>query len=146
MTMTKEKYTVKTMGNIKVTIPQLSVTDYVRTVSRGKIEGVDLVNKADVTIMGISVRIKYAIHDPAYVEWKLEEANQESAVEGWPDDEMELLNVLLRVHYSDFIEAACREQAYYDSYAASAAADDWADSLSYAKGIQGLFKDEDIPF
>lgn len=96
-------------------------------------------NKTSVTIMGISIQIRYHIHDPAYVEWTLQRADKD-------DDEMELLNVLLRVHYSDFIEAACREQAYYDSYAAAAAADDWADSLSYAKGIQNIFKDEDIPF
>jgi hypothetical protein len=96
-------------------------------------------NKASVTIMGISIGIHYAIHDPAYVEWKLENSDSD-------DDALELLTVLLRTHYSGFIEAACREQAYYDNYAACAVSDDWADSLSYTKGIQNVFKDEDIPF
>lgn len=102
-------------------------------------------NKTTVVIMGKAITIQYAVHEPAYVEWQMN-----APVEGL-EDEMELLNVLLRTHYSDFIESACREASFYNAYAATAAADDWMDSLRYTQGIRrGLFnpgdEEEDIPF
>lgn len=99
-----------------------------------------------VVIMGLPVAIKYAIHDPAYVEWTLEGVMVD-CLEDYPNDEMKLLEVLLRTHYSEFIESCCREACYYDNYASQAAvADDWADSLRYVSAAKNLFKDEDVPF
>ena len=103
--------------------------------------------RAVVTIMGVAIEIKFAIHDPAYVEWRIAAVGVDPTVDDWPADEMELLDVLLRTHYSPYIEAACRETCYYNNYAsAAAAADDWADALQYVKAAKNLFKDEDIPF
>jgi hypothetical protein len=67
----------------------------------------------DVLIMGYPINICYRIHDPSYVEWSL--VNKIGAAE-----EIELLNILLRVHYGEFIEAAIREHHFYESYAKSA--------------------------
>jgi len=108
-------------------------------------QGIQMMHKTQVTIMGISIVIHYEIHDPAYVEWRIQETSEDLK------NEMELLNILLRTHYTGFIESACREACFYDSYATNAATDDWTDSLRYTQGIRsGLFNpqddDDDIPF
>ena len=102
--------------------------------------------KTAVIIMGIPLNIRYNIHEPSYVEWNLDLLEKSANP---PDnyDEMELLNILLRTHYCNFIESACRENAFYENYAATQAADDWADSLRYVKTATCLFEDnEDISF
>ena len=110
----------------------------------------NMMSKTSVVIMGISIPVRYTIHDPAYVEWTIDawELHQ-NPDSNYPHHEMNLLQILLRVHYSDLIESVCRETTYYNNYAAAASvADDWADSLRYTKqGLKGLFnEEEDIPF
>ena len=63
-----------------------------------------------VYIMGYPIEIDYRIHDPSYIEWNVT-ANDGS------EHESQLLNVLLRVHYNQFIEAVLREHDYYHEYA-----------------------------
>jgi len=90
------------------------------------------VTKTEIYIMGYPVQIAYTIHHPDYVEWKL------VASKTW-EGEHDLLNVLLRVHYHQYIEAAVREHAFMEQYAAAAGHgygdDDWPDMLN-----------EDMPF
>lgn len=101
-------------------------------------------DKITVVIMGKAITIHYTMHEPAYVEWTLG-----TPIEGL-EKEMDLLNVLLRTHYCDFIESACREAAFFNAYAATVAADDWMDSHRYTHGIRReLFNpddEEDCPF
>ena len=59
-----------------------------------------------VYLMGYAIKIRYAIHHPSYVEWKL------MASEKWVD-EHDVLDLVLRYHYSNYIEAACREHSFY---------------------------------
>lgn len=70
-------------------------------------------NEIEIYLLGYPLLISYQLHDPNYVEWKLK------AHKTW-EDEFELLNVLLRIHYSAYIEAACREHHFYEEYARSA--------------------------
>lgn len=79
--------------------------------------------ETEVYIMGYPVTIAYTIHEPSYVEWKIR------ATTRW-EDEHDLLNVLLRIHYAEFIEAVCREHSFYVAYA----------------DAQGAPETEDIPF
>lgn len=66
----------------------------------------------EIYILGYPVRIKYHIHDPAYVEWQI------LATKDW-ETEHDLLNVLLRLHFCEYIEAAIREHAFMEQYAAA---------------------------
>lgn len=83
--------------------------------------------KTEVYILGYPIPISYQIHDPAYVEWKIE-----CTTKSW-ETEHDLLNVLLRMHFCEYIEAAIREHAFMEQYAASQghATDDWNDAASY---------------
>lgn len=105
-------------------------------------------SRVKVTIMGIPINIMYTINEPSYVEWRIEAAVG-IQTQSYPKDEMEMLNILLRTHYSPFIEAACREAFHFETMAQNYAADDWMDSLKYMKGVKKIFEDytqEDIPF
>lgn len=96
-------------------------------------------SRTEVIILGRPIRVHFTIHEPAYVEWSLipkDEGNE---------TEMKLLDMLLRTHYCQFIESACREAAFYQAYAASAASDDWADDLAFIKYAKELLT-EDVPF
>lgn len=79
--------------------------------------------ETEIYILGYPVMIRYIVHDPSYVEWHLV-CNHSAR------DVHDLLNVLLRVHFSEFIEAACREHHFYKLYAES----------------QGAPETEDCPF
>lgn len=96
--------------------------------------------KTEIYIMGYPVQIAYTIHQPDYVEWKLIASNQ------W-EGEHDLLNVLLRVHYHQYIEAAIRENAFMEQYAAAAGAG-WNDPSDDYEHMDWLLKpkEEDIPF
>jgi hypothetical protein len=104
------------------------------------------VDTTTVCIMGIMIPIKYRIHDPSYVEWSMETAADKDE---FTVEERELLNVLLRVHYGGFIEAALREAAFYENYANSQVSDNydyWIDDYMKFATSSKLFTDEDIPF
>ena len=97
--------------------------------------------KTEIYIMGYAVQIAYVIHHPDYVEWKL------VASRTW-EGEHDLLNVLLRVHYHQYIEAAIREHAFIEQYAAAAGntSDDYMDAASYWAAGSPFGKNEDLPF
>lgn len=106
--------------------------------------------KTDVIIMGYSIDIYFTLHEPSYVEWEI-------GASRWASEdkkatfraEADLLNVLLRTHYSEFIESRCREADFYRSYAESQGASDWQDAAVYAGlSFKSLLSDddEDSPF
>jgi hypothetical protein len=105
----------------------------------------DLTRSVQITIMGITIRVHYTIHEPSYVEWELRSAQQKMenlSEKHYPIKEMQLLSVLLRTHYSQFIEAVIRESAFYQSYAESQGRDDYIPPLD----AFSVFNDEDVPF
>lgn len=100
--------------------------------------------KTEIYIMGYPVQIAYKIHHPDYVEWDLK------ASKTW-EAEHDILNVLLRIHYSQFIEAAVREHAFMEQYAATAGypndkyEDLLMDDAAYYTGPD-VFDENDPPF
>lgn len=71
-----------------------------------------------ITIMGYPVKLQYCMHErPTYCEWRL-------IAQGLYSDQHCLLEQLLRMHYSDYIEAIIREYAWYEGYATAQAYSD----------------------
>ena len=64
-----------------------------------------------VTLMGIPINISYEIYQNVYIEWCLVRTNEPEA------DIHRLLDLLLRVNHSTWIEAVIREHEHYDSMA-----------------------------
>lgn len=64
-------------------------------------------------LLGYGIEIQYIVHEGGYVEWSIRPD------ENSKDSSVELLNVLLRIHYNDFIEAMCRENSHMSDYYSS---------------------------
>lgn len=126
----------------EVGIDQTATWVYVTNTQRYQTIAVDYPNqtitvdypmtKTEIYIMGYPVQIAYTIHHPDYVEWKL------VASKTW-EGEHDLLNVLLRVHYHQYIEAAIREHAFMEHYAAAA-------GYGYDIAVSPDIRIEDMPF
>jgi hypothetical protein len=67
-----------------------------------------------IYLYGYKLKIRYAIYDPHYIEWRLI-PDQDT----WTEDH-EVLNLLLRMHHNDYIESIIRESEYYSAYARDA--------------------------
>jgi len=73
--------------------------------------------KMVIYILGHEVHIHYQISDRGYVQWKLTPSK-----DGWLP-EHDLLDLLLRMHHNQYIEALCREEDHYIDYVRGQAPD-----------------------
>lgn len=107
--------------------------------------------ETELYILGHPIKIRYHIHDRGYVQWKLV-----PAVERW-EGEHDLLDLLLRMHCNQLIEAMCREDSYYTAYTAEICTpdteidpDDIRSGLNLGSVVWANIphnpKEEDIPF
>jgi len=78
-------------------------------------------------MLGHPVDVRYAFHDGNYVEWYLQPCEHNT-------QEVKLLETLLRLNHSDFIESKIRELHFFRSYA------------EHAGQIGAEYSDVNMPF
>lgn len=64
-------------------------------------------NTSTLTILGIVIQFQYTIYDPSYIEWSIHANDVNRNV---------LLEILLRIHYTAYIEAQLREDWFRREY------------------------------
>ena len=65
--------------------------------------------KTKITLFGFIIHIEYQIHDQNYIEWRVFDDEPSTF-------KYDFLEMLLRIHYNEYIESRIREVAYYHSY------------------------------
>lgn len=61
-------------------------------------------NETTLTIMGFPVLVRYTVFEGGYTEWHLKPAGES------------LLSTLLRIHYTEYIEAQIRKAWFEEEY------------------------------
>jgi hypothetical protein len=59
-----------------------------------------------VKLMGMHINVRYQFHDNNYIEWRIMHDHAYTP-------EMELMDCIIRVHYTAFIEGALREHYHW---------------------------------
>jgi hypothetical protein len=66
--------------------------------------------KIVITIMGQKIEIEYQVHSDTHIEWCLCTTDAQNGCN------TQLLDMLLKIHYTPYIESIIREFAHYHSY------------------------------